>query len=65
MGTLNDKGERWLMIKEIAWNTFKNTGSINTFLELKQIENFENNINNQKVKIDEYSKNERNNNRRK
>ena len=30
------------MIKEIAWNTFKNTGSINTFLELKQIENFEN-----------------------
>ena len=37
----NDKGEKWLMIKEIAWNTFKNTGSINTFLELKQIENFE------------------------
>ncbi len=52
------------MIKEIAWNTFKNTGSINTFLELKQIENFEN-INNQKVKINEYSKNERDNNRRK
>jgi len=25
------------MIKEIAWNTFKNTGNINTFLELKQI----------------------------
>ena len=56
--------EIWLMIKEIAWNTFKNTGSINTFLELKQIENFEN-INNQKVKFNEYSKNERNNNRRK
>ncbi len=37
------------MIKEIAWNTFKNTGSINTFLELKQIENFEN-VNLKKVK---------------
>ena len=49
------------MIKEIAWNTFKNTGSINTFLELKQIENFEN-VNNQKVNFDEYSKNKGNNN---
>lgn len=52
------------MIKEIAWNTFKNTGSINTFLELKQIENFEN-VNNQKVNFNEYSKNEWNNNSRK
>lgn len=52
------------MIKEIAWNTFKNTGSINTFLELKQIENFEN-VNNQKVNLNEYSKNEGNNNSRK
>ena len=32
------------MIKQIAWNTFKNTWDINTFLELKQIENIENNI---------------------
>ena len=30
------------MIRKIAWNTFKNTGNINTFLELKQIENIEN-----------------------
>ena len=52
------------MIKEIAWNTFKNTGSINTFLELKQIEDFEN-VKNQKVNFNEYSKNERNNNSRK
>lgn len=29
------------MIKKIAWNTFKNTGDVNTFLELKQIENIE------------------------
>ncbi len=30
------------MDKENAWNTFKNTGSIKTFLELKQLENSEN-----------------------
>lgn len=33
-----------LMIKKIAWDAFKNTGDINAFLELKQIENIENNI---------------------
>ena len=32
------------MIKKIAWDTFKNTGDINTFLEFKQIENIENNM---------------------
>lgn len=32
------------MIKKIAWETFKNTGDINAFLELKQIENIENQI---------------------
>ena len=32
------------MIRKIAWNTFKNTGDINTFLELKQIENIENRL---------------------
>ena len=53
------------MIREMAWNTFKNTGSINTFLELKQIEKFENNGDNQKVNIYEYSKNEGDNNSRK
>ena len=29
------------MIKKIAWNTFKKTGNINTFLEYKQIEKIE------------------------
>ena len=54
------------MIKEIAWNTFKNTGSIDTFLELRQLENFEsNNVCNQKGESNEYCKNERNNNCRK
>lgn len=32
------------MIKKIAWNAFKNTGDINTFLEYKQLENLENEI---------------------
>ena len=30
------------MIKKIAWETFKNTGDVNTFLELKQIQNIQN-----------------------
>ena len=32
------------MIKKIAWNTFKNTGDINTFLEFKQIQSIEEQI---------------------
>ena len=32
------------MIKKIAWNTFKNTGDINSFLEYKQIEDLENSM---------------------
>lgn len=32
------------MIKKIAWDTFKNTGDINAFLEFKQIESIENQI---------------------
>lgn len=29
------------MIKNIAWNMFKNTGNIDTFLEFKQIKDIE------------------------
>ncbi len=32
------------MIKKIAWDAFKNTGDINTFLEYKEIENAEKGI---------------------
>ncbi len=32
------------MIKKMAWNTFKNTGNINTFLELLEVENAEKNL---------------------
>ena len=64
------------MIKNIAWNMFKNTGNIDTFLEFKQIKDIENNniansngiINNdiasviQKVDLDGNNKNQWNNN---
>lgn len=60
------------MIRKIAWNTFKNTGDINTFLELKQIENIEENINgikkiqnlNEEENLDIVSDNQKQNNNR-
>lgn len=40
------------MLKQIAWNTFKNTGDINTFMELvkvdKAMESIENGLNTEK-----------------
>ena len=36
------------MIKQIAWNTFKNTGDINTYLELVEVKNIEKNLNGEK-----------------
>lgn len=54
------------MIKDIAWNVFKSTGDINTFLELKEIKNIENNMTDiQKVDINGNCKNKRDNNIRK
>ena len=51
------------MIKDMAWNMFKSTGSVDTFLEMKQIENIQNNLANlQKGKTKGNSKNEGNNN---
>lgn len=44
------------MIRKIAWDAFKNTGDINAFLELKQIENLEKQLNNQ-IDIKEVRKN--------
>lgn len=40
------------MIKQLAWNTFKNTGNINTYLELVQVQNIEKNL-----KVNEYGDN--------
>lgn len=58
------KGVDRLMIKQMAWNTFKKTGNINTFLELKQVSNLEQNMmQNIKAEISyENCKNEGNNN---
>ena len=50
------------MIKKMAWNIFKNTGSIDTFIELRQLENIENNL---KAESNGNSKDERNYNIRK
>ena len=36
------------MIKQIAWNTFKNTGDINTYLEFIQLKNIEENLDGEK-----------------
>ena len=47
------------MIEKLAWNAFKNTGNIDTFLEFKQVQNIENDI---KVKDYENSQNKGNNN---
>ena len=33
------------MIKKLAWNTFKNTGNIDTYLELVEVENIQRNYN--------------------
>lgn len=50
------------MIKQIAWNTFKNTGNIDTFLEFKQVKDIEENM---KAEYYETSKSKGNNNSRK
>ena len=56
------------MIKNIAWNMFKNTGNIDTFLEFQQIKDIENKniINNtstiKKVELNGNDKNQWNNN---
>lgn len=36
------------MIKKIAWDTFKKTGNINTFIELSQIKEIEKKIKEEK-----------------
>ena len=46
------------MIKQLAWNTFKNTGNINTFMELIEFQNTEKNIMlNDNLKVNEYGDN--------
>jgi len=40
------------MIKQLAWNTFKNTGDINTYMELVELQNLE-----KQLKVNEYGDN--------
>ena len=37
------------MLKQIAWNTFKNTGNINTFMELMEVDKAMENANDKKL----------------
>ena len=46
------------MLSNIAWNTFKQTGDINSYLEFVEVKNVEENL---KVTIDETSKSKWNN----
>lgn len=50
------------MIKNLAWNVFKNTGDINTYLELRNFEKLQENIG---IDENENYKGEWNNNFRK
>lgn len=46
------------MIKQLAWNTFKNTGNIDTFMELMAFQNIEKKLNvNENIKVNEYGNN--------
>lgn len=36
------------MIEKLAWNTFKQTGNINSYLEFKEVKNIEENMNGEK-----------------
>ena len=49
------------MLKQIAWNTFKKTGNIDTFMEFYQVKNIEEQI---KAETNGISKNEGDNNSR-
>lgn len=42
------------MIKDLAWNTFKNTGNIDTFIEMVEVENLEKQI----LKVENYGDNQ-------
>lgn len=49
------------MIKDIAWNTFKQTGNIDSYLEFRQAKNIEENM---KVTFNEEYKSKWDNNSR-
>lgn len=46
------------MLKQIAWNTFKNTGDINTFMELTKVDEVMNMAKDTNEKLNINNKNE-------
>ena len=42
------------MLKQIAWNTFKNTGNINTFMELMEVDKAMQNADNKQINNKEF-----------
>ena len=48
------------MIKKIAWDTFKNTGNVDTFLELKQFQNIEAQMHSMQQQMEEQNGNNQN-----
>lgn len=40
------------MIKQMAWNTFKKTGNIDTFMELMEVENIERELSKKNIQKD-------------
>ena len=50
------------IIKQVAWNTFKNTGNIDTFMELLKVQDLEKSLNinnnvNENLKVSNYGDN--------
>lgn len=45
------------MLKQIAWNTFKTTGNIDTMLELLEVDKTMNNIENYNIKEPKFEQN--------
>ena len=48
------------MIKQMAWNTFKKTGSIDSYLELAKLKNFEKDLLKTEILDDNKTENEKN-----
>ncbi len=38
-------------MKDLAWNTFKQTGDINTFMEFMQIKDMQNNVTQNNIQV--------------
>ena len=48
------------MLKKIAWNTFKNTGNINTMMELLEVDHITDDLLNNEKRFDNMKENNEN-----